>query len=121
MLPYQQVYDELFRRNKEFAETSRSRAAKQVARKGATPRNGNFYHVYHPYLLELGFTWVPTMAVGQGCTVHVDKDELPDGRLILRLSKHLCAFLWGEINDTYDCSRGGTRCVYGYYILEECP
>ncbi len=117
-LPYQQVYDELFRRNREFAETSRSRAAKRVARKGATPRNGNFYQSYHPYLLELGFKWVPTMFVGQGCTHHVNADELPSGRLVLRLSRHLSAFIDGVVNDTYDCSRDGTRCVYGYYILE---
>ena len=115
-LPYQEVYDTLFQMNKDFAETSRSRAAKSVKRSGGTPRNGNFYHTYHPYLLSLGFEWVPTMRVGQGVTHHVKADELPKGRLVLRLSRHLAAFIDGVLNDTYDCSRHGTRAVYGYYI-----
>lgn len=118
-LPYQGVYDTLFQMNKEFAETSRSRAAKSVKHSGGTPRNGNFYHTYHPYLLSLGFEWVPTMRVGQGVTHHVKADELPQGRLVLRLSKHLAAFIDGVLNDTYDCSRDGTRAVYGYYIKKE--
>ena len=118
-LPYQEVYDTLFEMNKEFAVTSRSRAAKVVRRDGATPRNGNFYHVYHKYILSLGFDWVPTTQVGQGMTHHVKSDELPSGRLILRLSKHLAAFIDGVLRDTYDCSREGKRGVYGYYIKRE--
>ncbi len=118
-LPYQEVYDSLFQMNKEFAETSRSRAAKSVKRSGGTPRNGNFHHTYHPFILSLGFDWVPTMKVGQGVTHHVRSDELPKGRLILRVSKHLCAFIDGVLHDTYDCSREGNRAVYGYYIKRE--
>jgi len=36
-------------------------------------------------------------------------------RLILSLSKHLAAMVDGVVHDTHDPSRGGTRCVYGYW------
>ena len=69
---------------------------------------------------ELGFKWVACMGIGTGCQVHVRADELPsEGRLVLNLSKHCVAYVDGVLRDTYDCSREGTRCVYGYYIMEE--
>ena len=97
-VPYSEVYAELFERN------------------GGTPRNGSYPKAYKPYLEELGFIWTPTMVFGKGCSVHVREDELPeDGRHILRLSKHLSAWIDGTLHDTFDCSRRGTRCVYGYW------
>lgn len=67
---------------------------------------------------DLGWTWVPTMQIGQGCKVHLRAEELPAGRLVVSVSKHETAVIDGVINDIYDCSRDGTRCVYGYYIKE---
>jgi hypothetical protein len=58
------------------------------------------------------------MRVGSGCRVHLRADELPPGRLIVRVSKHVAAVIDGVIHDTFDCSRGGTRCVYGYFTPE---
>ncbi len=55
------------------------------------------------------------MAIGSGCTVHLRIGELPAGRLVVSLSKHMTAVIDGVIHDTYDPSRGGTRCVYGYW------
>lgn len=55
------------------------------------------------------------MGVGTGCKVHLRAAELPKGRLIVRVSRHLVAVLDGMIHDTHDCSRDGTRCVYGYW------
>ena len=120
-LPYQEVYDEMFRRNKLFAEESRSRVAKRVRKTGGTPRNGNFRDVYHHYLISLGFRWVPTMKIGSGAKVHLNPDELPPGRLVCTVSRHLVAVIDGVIHDTADCSRGGKRCVYGYFIKETAP
>ena len=71
--------------------------------------------VYEPYLADAGWTWTPTMWIGKGCTVHLRPDELPSGRLIARVSRHLVAVIDGVIHDTHDPTRGGTRCVYGYY------
>ena len=62
-----------------------------------------------------GLKWVPTMKVGQGCTTHLDANELPAARVLCRLSKHYAAVVDGVLNDTYDSSREGKRCVYGYY------
>lgn len=78
-------------------------------------RDGLFREVWDAYLTSIGWKWTPTMKIGQGCTVHVRPDELPEGRLILRLSKHLVAFVDGVLHDTEDHSRGGNRCVYGYW------
>ena len=64
---------------------------------------------------SLGWRWVPTMQIGQGCTVHLRGDELPSGTLLVTVSKHYTAVIDGIIHDIYDPSREGTRCVYGYY------
>ena len=71
--------------------------------------------VYEPYLLARGWRWTACMGIGTGCRVHLRADELPTGRLIVRLSRHLAAVIDGVLHDIADCSRGGTRCVYGYY------
>ena len=73
--------------------------------------------IYEPWLLGRGFEWTPTMSIGSGCTVHLADGELPDGRLVVSLSRHLAAVVDGTVRDTYDPSRDGTRCVYGYYRL----
>lgn len=65
---------------------------------------------------EWGFSWSPCMQIGQGCKVHLRADELPAGRLVVAVSKHYTCVIDGVIHDTYDCSRGGTRCVYGYWV-----
>jgi hypothetical protein len=70
------------------------------------------------YLEALGWRWVPTMGIGTGYKVHLLASELPVGRLIVALSHHMVAVIDGIIHDTYDCSRDGTRCVYGYFIKE---
>lgn len=118
-LPYNEVYDELFRRNKAYAESSRSKAAKRIAAKGGTPRDGNNKAVYRPWLAEMGWVWTPTMAIGSGTTVHLRRNELPAGRLIVQVSKHVCAVVDGVVHDTHDPSRDGTRAVYGYYALPQ--
>lgn len=55
------------------------------------------------------------MFIGVGCRVHLQADELPSGRLIVSLSKHVTAIINGVVHDTHDPSRGGNRCVYGYW------
>lgn len=89
---------------------------KQVAKyQGSTPRNGCWRPLTKKYLVSKGWLWTPTMFVGCGCKVHLRSDELPDGRLIVALSRHYVAVIDGTVNDTYDCTRNGTRCVYGYW------
>lgn len=80
-----------------------------------TARDGVERKVYEPYLFKHGWVWTPTMKIGSGCQVHLTESELPSGRLIVAVSKHLTAVIDGEVHDIFDPSRGGTRCVYGYY------
>lgn len=104
---YQNVYDTLFAMN----QNQRGKL------RGASPRDGGTKTAtIRKYMDSIGWKFVPTMFVGQGCKVHLKADELPAGRLVVRASKHLAAVIDGVLNDTYDCSRNGTRCVYGYYI-----
>lgn len=107
---YQEVYDAL-----------NELAAKERPRGGKSRSNANT-GVYKPtirrYMAELGWRWVPTMLVGQGCKVHLKKEELPSGRLVVSVSKHLVAVVDGVIHDNHDPSRNGTRCVYGYWIKD---
>lgn len=104
--PYLAVYDAL---NVE-GKLCRHRKGKECrARTGVCKR------VLHAYLKSLGWTWVPIMGIGTGTTMHVAPGELPDGRLVLKLSGHLSAVIDGVVYDTHDPSRGGDRAVYGYW------
>ena len=116
---YLDVYHDLFDGIREFSQ-GRSRQAKLIRSKksgsrGTTPRNGVPKSVSKKYLESLGWVWTPTMFIGSGCKVHLRKNELPSGRIICKVSKHLVAVIDGVIHDTYDCTREGTRCVYGYW------
>lgn len=84
---------------------------------GSNPDNGIRVQEkwFKQYMANFGFLWVPTMSRGSGCKVHLKPSELPSGRIVVRVSKHLVAVVDGVIHDTHDCSRAGTRCVYGYW------
>ena len=115
-LPYEKVYDDLYKLSTNWRLNSNSRYANVAKPQNDSPRTGVIKDVYDSYIKSLGFKWIPTMKIGQGCKVHLRKDELPQGKLIVRVSKHITSVIDGVINDTYNCSRSGTRCVYGYYI-----
>lgn len=117
-LPYMEVYEALRDANATYAQNKNDRLAKRISDKGASPRNGNHRNVFHDYILSLGFTWVPTMRVGQGCQTHLIRGEIPRGRVIVKVSKHLSAVIDDVIHDTHNPSRNGTRCVYGYYVKQ---
>ena len=104
---YGTVYDAL------EAEAADMRQTKRV--RGSHPSKGVFRCVFARYLLKRGWHWHPTMGIGTGCRVHLRDGELPTGNLIVAVSRHLVAVIDGVIHDTYDPSRDGTRCVYGYW------
>lgn len=115
-LPYQEVYDFLANGNATQRITRRTRktSGKRTAARGIHVRRDWF----KTYMKSLGFVWVPTMQIGQGCKVHLVEHELPKGKLIVSLSRHYTAVIDGVIHDIYDPSREGTRCVYGFYYLQ---
>jgi hypothetical protein len=109
-LPYRHVYDAI----NVLAKGERARRNKPRS----NARTGTWRATYERLLIgELGAVWTPTMKIGQGCKVHLRADELPPGRLVVAVSRHLTAVIDGVVFDTHDPSRGGTRCVYGYYTL----
>lgn len=106
--PYQEVYEAL----------NRLTVKERLGRRKRTKSNsesGVFRRTYQRYLTTLGWQWIPTMKVGSGCQVHLKASELPSGRLIVKVSRHLTTVIDGVLHDTHDCSRAGTRCVYGYF------
>lgn len=106
-VPYAEVYAAVF---------EASRKQRRSRDRGRSPRNAALTKQnIRRFLDSRGWTWTPTMSIGAGCTVHLRADELPAGRLIVALSGHLAAVIDGVLRDTYDCSRVGTRCVYGYW------
>lgn len=120
--PYQEVYDAL----NELAGGERRGKRK---RKVSSARTGVYKQTYRKYLVALGWTWTPTMQIGQGCKVHLTDGELPaSGRLIVSVSRHLTTVIDGVIHDTHDPQREDVffpadgsparvmrRCVYGYF------
>lgn len=115
-IPYADVYAKLTDLKQGWLATSRAAHAKRLAAQGkTTARTGSFRESYAPWLESLGWSWRATMSIGGGCRVHLRADELPTGRLIVRVSRHLVAVIDGVIHDTHDPSRDGTRCVYGLW------
>ncbi len=106
--PYQQIYDLVNRAAVHERTGKRKRGVSNA-------RTGVYRTSIRRVMKTLGWVWTPTMQIGSGCTVHLRADELPQGRLVVSVSKHLTAVIDGVIHDTHDCSRRGTRCVYGYW------
>jgi hypothetical protein len=111
-LPYQEVYEAMAHGN--FTQRKSKHDTKKRSR---TARDGIYTKRkwFKDYMTSIGFKWTPTMHIGSGCKVHLRPDELPKGRLLVNVSKHYTTMIDGVINDLYNPSREGTRCVYGYW------
>lgn len=109
--PYREVYEAL----NYLASSERKGKRKRGI---SSARTGVYKATMRKYLAHLGWRFVPTMAIGSGCKVHLRPDELPKGRLIVQVSQHVTAVIDGLIYDTHDPARDGMRCVYGYYMKE---
>lgn len=118
--PYQEVYDAL----NGLAAGERWRGRRRGRK--STARDGVYKETIRRYMASIGWTWVPTMRIGQGCKVHLLRGELPMGRLVVSVSKHCTAVIDGVIHDTSNPTRAiistmngvekmSHRCVYGYW------
>lgn len=128
--PYAEVYAAL-------SEGSRNQRVTRGKRPKSGARNGvnTTRQWFKDYMAGLGFRWVPTMAIGSGCKVHLHDGELPMGNLVVAVSKHYTAVIDGVIHDTFDPQREtyvfkagvqngrdaevshvARRCVYGYWV-----
>lgn len=108
-MPYKEVYNLI----NEFGKREH-RSKRKSGRSSA--RTGVYIDTIKRIMSHLGWTWVPTMQIGSGCTTHLRSEDLPSGRLVVQLSRHNAAVIDGVLHDTYDCTRDGSRCVYGYWI-----
>ena len=98
-IPYRDVYNAI--------NTASERERIGTPKRGkSSARTGVHKPTYRKFLQSLGWTWTPTMKVGSGCTVHLTASELPSGRLIVAVSRHLVAVIDGVIHDTHDPSHG---------------
>lgn len=125
---YQQIYNDLSNgmlSNKMTTERQKRNGNHKTARKGITVTRKWF----KDYMKRLGFQWIPCMGIGTGCRVHLANGELPNGKLIVSLSRHYTSVIDGVIHDTYDPQRAtiifengvqriAHRCVYGYWKLQ---
>lgn len=85
---------------------------------GYTPRNGVQHKDMKRVMEHFGGSWVSIMGIGTGCKAHLDTNEIPmTGKIVCKVTKHVVAVIDGVIHDTFDCSRCGTRCVYGYWVF----
>lgn len=83
---------------------------------GTFPRNGVSRKQLQNIMAAFGGKWVPLSGIGIGCKAHLAAYEIPmSGKIICNVSKHVTAVIDGVNYDTYDSSRNGTRCVYGYW------
>lgn len=106
---YKEIYD--------FINELSQRERTGKRKKGVSSARNGVYKDTTKKVIEdyLKWVWHPTMTIGSGCKVHLNENELPKGTLIVKTSKHLTCVKDGVLYDTYDCTREGTRCVYGYW------
>ena len=110
-LDYLQVYNRL----KELAKGESVKNHR--GHRKSSVRDGVFKETWKKYLDEIGWKHVITTYIGQEEKVHLNEDELPKNQvMIVQVSKHLTCVKNGVLYDTYDCTRGGNRMVYGYWI-----
>lgn len=107
--PYGVIYDYV----NEICKQVEGSKPKSSARKGVSKK------VTKKIMESLGLVWYPTMIVGEGCTVHLRENELPTGRIIVSVTKHVTAVVDGVLHDNHDCARDGQRCVYGYWWIKK--
>lgn len=106
---YLEVYNAL-------KEISKAEHRGKRKKRTSSVRDGVYKYTYKKYIEEvLGWKWHPCMQIGSGCQVHLRSEELPSGTLIVSVSGHHTCVKDGVLYDTYDCSRDGVRCVYGYW------
>ena len=77
------------------------------------PQHGVERCVSRRYLSELGWVWVPCIAVGSSARSRLGVDPLPAGPVIVATHRHLSAVVDGVLRDTNSGAIG--RTIHGYY------
>jgi len=119
---YKEVYDRL----KEMAKCESTKNHR--GNKRSSVRDGVFKETWKRYLKEIGWVHHSVTSIGnKERRMKLTEEDLPNGTLIVQLSKHLTCVKDKVIYDTYDCSTkeyydefgnlqvNNQRCVYGYW------
>ena len=113
--PYREVHKALVAATLHYVKTHRTYLARWIRRsrdgRGFDPEYGSYQVIYGPYLESIGWRFTPT----KNQKVRLRADELPSGRLIVRVHRHLVAVIDGVIRDTFNSGQAGRRPVTGYY------
>jgi hypothetical protein len=114
--PYREVYAALAAETHEYVRKwPRSKVAGWIRRsrngRGFDPSYGVFSKIHDRYLSRLGWEFTPT----KDRRVRLRADELPRGRIIVKVNRHLVAAIDGVIHDAFDSGGAGCRPVLGYY------
>jgi hypothetical protein len=116
--PYREVHDALVVGTVHHVASDTSEQGKWARRRGGVRHfdadHGCADEVYGPYLESLGWKHTSTPSRNPG-KVHLRADELPPGRLVVKISRHLVAVIDGVIHDLSDCGRSGRVHVKGYW------
>lgn len=115
-MPYKEVYDLINEFGKAERPNRKTRRGNKHNGSRSDARTGVYKDTMRKIMEHLGWRWIPTMQIGQGCKVHLREDELPKGTLIVTIARHYCAVIDGVLYDTWDSQEDGNRCVYGYYV-----
>lgn len=89
-------------------------------RNRSNSQTGVYWETEERLLTALGWTWVPKTGRGRR-KMFLREDQVPGGTVIVSLGEHLsfdphyATVVNGVLQDTYDCSAGGTRRVLGYW------
>ncbi len=90
---YKEVYDRL----KEMAK--KEHTTRHRGHKKSSVRDGVFKETYKRYLVEIGWTRKQTIFKGDSARMHLTPNEIPNGVIIVELSKHLTCIKDGIIYD----------------------
>jgi hypothetical protein len=114
--PYHEVHAELTAEILRYVKTHRNRITGWIKRsrggRGFNPDYGCYDKVYAPYLGALGWRFIFTEERG----MRFRAAELPSGRLIVRVHRHVAAVIDGVIHDTFNSAGAGRRPVSGYWV-----
>lgn len=111
---YLEVYNSL----KELAKHER-RGKRKRGSGISSVRDGVYKCTEKKYIEEvLGWKRHSCCGIGKSERTHLNESELPNGTLLVQVSKHLTCVKDKVLYDTYDCSRDGTRMVYGYWTKD---
>jgi len=97
-IDYKQAYDELAKAN------AKGRGGNKSA------RNGIFKEDFDAVLKSHGWLWVSAPKFDGRKARY---NDMPEGRVIVRMARHFAAVINGELNDSWDSSH---KMVYGYWI-----